>query len=180
MPTLRLTPTPPGRAGDGAGVSLGPAAQEEPTAPFVIMDYAQVEFALAEAAARNINVGGTAGEHYNDAITASILSWGGTPTAASTYLNQAGVKYAPSGANDFKQIATQQYIALYNRGFDAWNSIRRLDYPVLPAPVNALSAFPVRFTYPVLEQNVNTSNYDQAATAIGGDAVTTKLFWDKN
>ena len=72
------------------------------------------------------------------------------------------------------------YIALYNRGFDAWNSIRRLDYPALPPPVNALSQFPVRFTYPVLEQNVNTSNYEQASAAVGGDAVTTKLFWDKH
>ena len=155
-------------------------AQEEPTAPFVILDYAQVEFALAEAAARNINVGGTAEEHYNKAVTASIASWGGTTAQANSYLNQPGVKYAPSGANDFKQIATQQYIALYNRGFDAWNSIRHFDYPVLPAPVNALSDFPMRFTYPVLEQNVNTSNYNQAAAAIGGDAVTTKLFWDKH
>lgn len=170
----------PGNGNNYGTFSHVTEAQEEPNAPFVIMDYAQVEFALAETVARGINAGGTAEEHYNAGVIASIESWGGTAAQATTYLNQAGVKYAPSGASDFKQIATQQYIALYNRGIDAWNSIRRLDYPVLPAPVNALSAFPVRFTYPVLEQNVNTSNYDQAAAAIGGDAVTTKLFWDKH
>jgi hypothetical protein len=49
----------------------------------------------------------------------------------------------------------------------------------MAVPINALSDFPVRFTYPILEQNINSSNYDAASTAIGGDRVTTKLFWDK-
>jgi hypothetical protein len=55
-----------------------------------------------------------------------------------------------------------------------------LDYPVLLAPETAQTAFPVRFTYPVNEQNVNQINYDKAAAAIGGDKVTTKLFFDKH
>ena len=49
----------------------------------------------------------------------------------------------------------------------------------MAVPVNALSDYPVRFTYPIIEQNVNGSNYNAAAAAIGGDEVTTKLFWDK-
>jgi len=49
----------------------------------------------------------------------------------------------------------------------------------LPEPTHALSGFPVRFTYPILEQNINTSNYNAGASAIGGDVVETKLFWDK-
>ncbi|HMW75563.1 MAG TPA: SusD/RagB family nutrient-binding outer membrane lipoprotein, partial [Saprospiraceae bacterium] len=65
------------------------------------------------------------------------------------------------------------------RGFDAWTEIRRLDYPVLPAPADPVTDFPVRYTYPVQEQNLNTAKWTEAAAAIGGDDVTTKLFWDK-
>jgi hypothetical protein len=54
-----------------------------------------------------------------------------------------------------------------------------LDYPVLIPPPNAISAFPVRFTYPNKEQQINTANYDAASSAIGGDLVTTKLWFDK-
>jgi Susd and RagB outer membrane lipoprotein len=68
---------------------------------------------------------------------------------------------------------------LYNRGLEAWTEWRRLDYPVLVAPVDALSEIPVRYTYPVQEQNLNVTNYTEAASAIGGDEVTTKIFWDK-
>jgi hypothetical protein len=53
-----------------------------------------------------------------------------------------------------------------------------LTYPALTPPANAFSAFPLRFTYPISEQNVNVVNYNKAAQAIGGDLVTTKLFWD--
>jgi hypothetical protein len=42
-----------------------------------------------------------------------------------------------------------------------------------------VSAFPVRFTYPATEVNLNNANYTAAAASIGGDKVTTKIFWDK-
>ncbi len=73
----------------------------------------------------------------------------------------------------------QKYYALYNRGWDEWIEQRRLDQPAIIAPSNALTAYPVRFTYNIDEQNINTANYNAASTAIGGDKVTTKLFWDK-
>jgi hypothetical protein len=53
-----------------------------------------------------------------------------------------------------------------------------LDYPRIVAPSSAVSEFPVRVTYPPTEENLNP-NYEAAAAAIGGDEVTTKLFWDK-
>jgi len=33
--------------------------------------------------------------------------------------------------------------------------------------------------YPYNEDNLNLTNYTEAAAAIGGDVVQTKLFWDK-
>jgi hypothetical protein len=150
----------------------------DPEAPGVLIDYAEVEFLLAEAAARSMNVGGTPQEHYDAAITASILDWGGTEVEATTYLAQPEVNYA-SATGDFRQkIGTQKWIALYNRGHEAWTEYRRLDAPQLNPVASPIGDFPLRYPYPVNEQNLNTSNYNAASAAIGGDLVTTKLFWD--
>jgi hypothetical protein len=152
-----------------------------PDFPGNLLDYSETEFNLAEAAARGFNVGGTVEDHYNNAITASIEAWGGTAGDAATYLAQPSVAYATAAGADYREkIANQEYIALYNRGFDEWVLMRRLDYPVIPEPLIALTDFPVRFYYPVKESNVNEPNLVAAAQALGGDGdeVTTKLFWD--
>lgn len=150
-----------------------------PEFPALFLSYSEIEFDLAEAVARGYNVGGTALMHYNNAVTASILYWGGTTTEATAYLAQPSVNYATATGIYKQKIGIQKWIALYNRGWDAWIEIRRLDYPKIVAPASALSEFPVRFTYPINEQNLNKANYDAASSAIGGDMVTTKLFWDK-
>src|SRR5581483_8606240 len=64
-----------------------------PDFPGDMLDYSEVEFLLAEAVERGFNVGGTAATHYNNAITASILFWGGSATDAATYLAQPSVAY---------------------------------------------------------------------------------------
>jgi len=147
----------------------------------ILIDYAEVEFALAEAVARGgFAVTGTAADHYNKGITASITYWGGSAADAATFIAQPTVDYATLTGTWQSKIGMQKYIALYNRGYDAWLEWRRLDYPILNAPVDiAYSSIPVRLTYPVSEQNLNKTQYDAAAAAIGGDKVTTKLFWDK-
>lgn len=150
-----------------------------PDYPADLMDYAEVEFLLAEAKERNFTVTGTAESHYTAAITASIVFWGGTPEQAVEYIAQPSVNYPTAPGNFKEKIGNQKWIALYNRGFEAWTEWRRLDYPALVAPVDALSEIPVRYTYPVQEQNLNVTNYTEAASAIGGDEVTTKIFWDK-
>ena len=173
-----------GYSGGAPGASSNYATFSKPsttiTAPdfnATLMSYSEVEFFLAEAKERGYTVPGTAVGHYNAAVTASILEWGGTTSEATTYLLQPGVVYV--SANWKQLIGEQKWIALYNRGWDAWIEQRRLDAPALVAPSSALTAYPVRFTYPIPEQNVNTANYNAAGTALGGDQVTTKLFWDK-
>lgn len=151
-----------------------------PEFPGVLLDYAEVEFLLAEAAARGYSVGASAAQHYNNAITASILFWGGTAGQATTYLAQPSVNYATAAGTFRQKIGIQKWITLYNRGWDAWIEWRRLDYPQLEPAFRALSAIPLRFTYPVNEQNYNTKNYNEAASAIGGDDVETHLWWDVN
>jgi hypothetical protein len=150
-----------------------------PDFPGLLLDYAETEFNLAEAVERGY-ITGSAADHYAKAITASIEYWGGTSAQSTTYLALPSVAYATATGNYKQKIGYQKWVALYNRGWDAWIENRRLDYPKLPKPAKPVSDFPVRLTYPVSEQNVNTVNYDNASSAIGGDDVTTKLFFDKN
>lgn len=152
-------------------------AIQKPVFPGTILDYSEVEFSLAEAAARNYAVSGTPESHYTKAIEASILDWGGKPEDVTAYLANPKVAYS-TAEGDFKQkIGTQSWIAFYNRGLEAWTQWRRLGYPILTAPADAVSAIPVRYTYPIEEQTLNGENYKAASAAIGSDDVTTKLFF---
>ena len=151
-----------------------------PADPYVFADVVETEFLRAEAAERGFTVAGSAESHYNKAITASILYWGGTQADADAYLAQPAVAYSTAAGNWKQKIGTQKWIALYNRPYEGWTELRRLDFPVISAPVNAKSGFPTRLTYPANEQTLNGPNYTAAASAIGGDLLTTKLFWDKN
>jgi len=155
------------------------AVLENPTLPGMLLTYSEVEFLLAEAMERGFAVEGTATEHYNKAVTASIMEWGGTEAEATAYLAQPSVAYA-TAPGDYKQkIGTQEWIALYNQPTQAWTEWRRLDTPNLVKPEKAITAIPLRLPYPTTEANLNVTNYKAAAAAIGGDEVTTKVFWDK-
>jgi hypothetical protein len=151
-----------------------------PDFPAILMSYDEVEFFLAEAVERGYSVGGTAIEHYNNAITASILWWGGSAAEATAHLAKPAVNYLTATGTYKQKIGEQKWLALYNRGWESWIEWRRLDFPALVKPPTAQSEIPLRYTYTVPEQNLNKANYEAASAAIGGDLVTTKLFWDKN
>ncbi|MBB6609971.1 SusD/RagB family nutrient-binding outer membrane lipoprotein [Pontibacter sp. Tf4] len=149
----------------------------DPTFEALLMDYSEVRFLLAEAVERGYAVGGTAQEHYNEGIIASIEYWGGTRTEALAYIAQPNVNYLTAPGDWRQKIGTQEWIALYNRGYDAWLTWRRLDAPTLLPPVEGLIV-PTRLIYPVNEQTLNPENNRSAASAIGGDDSSTKLWWD--
>ena len=149
----------------------------------MIMEYAEVEFILAEAVERGYNVGGTAESHYNAAIRADMEYWGVDAADIATYMAQADVDYSTAPGTWREKIGTQKYIGLWLQGLQGWTEWRRLDAPTFnPPPVRSMTEddIPTRFTYPVDEQNLNTANYEQAAQAMGGDELTYQLFWDVN
>lgn len=152
--------------------------------PGFMMTYTEVLFYLAEAAARGYSVGGTAAEYYTMGITNSILEWGGSQADVDAYLAQPDVDYAtaPDASADGwrEKIGTQSWIANYTKGLEAWSTWRRLDYPVFNVPEQweTVMDIPTRFTFPVEEQTLNPTSYEEAATAVGGDELTTKIFWD--
>ena len=152
----------------------------DPSAPNVLIDYVEMEFYRAEAKERGYNVTGSAESHYNNAIRASILYWGGTEANADKYLLRSDVAYTTAAGGWKQKIGFQKWIALYNRPFEGWLEVRRLDFPKLTIPVNAFSGYPNRMKYPANEQQLNGTNYTNAATKIGGDKSETKLYWDIN
>jgi hypothetical protein len=147
-----------------------------------ILDYAEVEFYLAEAAAQGFTADAPA-THYNNAITSSIEFWGGTAGQAATYLAQPSVTYGTATGTWQQVIGYQEFIANYNRNWDSWTAERRLGFPninVVSPPQGAATSFPMRLTYPPNETTSNPANTAAAvATLPGGvDALTATLFWE--
>lgn len=147
----------------------------QPEFEAILIDFVETEFLLAEAAQRTWSVGGTAENYFNNGVKESILYWEGTEADANAYLAAN-----PYNATNWKQsIGTQKWLALYNRGVEAWAEWRRLDFPVLNTPTGMVyTDIPKRMPYPFNEVKNNKDNYIAASAAIGGDDWRTKLFWD--
>ena len=145
------------------------------TTPHVVMSYAEVQFLLAEAYQRGL-LNGNASNAYNNGITASMNYWGINDNAAiGNYL----ATNAYNAASWKQSIGVQKWIALYMNGFEAWNEWRRLDYPQLSAPSEAIiNTIPVRFPYPLSETQTNSAKLN-AITSNPGD-LTSKVWWDVN
>lgn len=147
-----------------------------PDFPATFACHAEVEFLLAEAAARGLNVGGgSAREHYEAGILESHKFWG--VSMDPDYLSHRDVAWDVSRAREL--IGTQKWIAAYNRGNEGYASWRCFDWPVMTAPQElSYEDIPMRMPYPYNEPSLNGENYHSAAEAMGGDDVRTLLFWD--
>ncbi len=141
------------------------------TMPGVLLDYAEVEFMLAEAKMKANDP--SAVGHYNNAVMANMEYWGIDSGDASTYLSNNAWN-----GSDADQLAMQFWLGMYDKGWSGWNVWRRFDKPVLNVAIDFGEPVPTRYTYPLSESSLNPSSYNEAASAIGGDTKTTKLFWD--
>lgn len=150
-----------------------------PNLPGMILGYDEVAFLRAEAAARGWTVDGTAAENYEAGIRADMEWWEVPDSEIDAYIAQADVAYDTGG--DFEeQIGEQKWIALFLQGIRGWTEWRRLDNPEfnVPPTLGSVDDIPLRFTYPVDEQNLNQTNWEEASSAIGGDELSTPIFWD--
>lgn len=148
-----------------------------PSAPAVILSYAEVLFDRAEIAARGLSNEDPAAL-YKQAVEESLRQYGVTEGEINTYTNLPAVKY--NSGNFKKSIGEQKWIALFGQGLEAFAEWRRLDYPELaPAVAGTLGGkLPVRFIYPGREQSLNGENYKAAVAKQGADLLTTKLWFD--
>ncbi len=146
--------------------------------PATFGDYTEVQFLLAEAAARGWTTPMTVQEHYAAGILESHTQWGADVSALDAYMAQPDVAY--DAARWKELIGTQKWLALYNRGQEGYCTWRVFDWPVLSPPEEmTYQDIPMRMPYPYNEPDLNGENYTAASAAIGGDDVRTLLFWDK-
>jgi hypothetical protein len=172
------------------------------TLPVIIMTDAESYFLQAEAIERGW-MAGSAGTMYTNGVNAAFKLAAGilgnasadaatTATAATTYLanvtpvNGVYINYAsaPDQASRLKSIWVQKWIALCNvDGEEAWSEYRRTNTPTNPngnCPTSPHSVAvagpePVRFYYPLREENVNGAN-----TPDNINVFTSRIFWDIN
>ncbi len=125
-----------------------------PSDPIVWLNAAEVAFLRAEAALFGFNVGGDAGDFYNEGIRLSFEQHGVSgyesyvmddacrPTSYvdpaglnswSTVLSDITIKWDDAATTEKKQerIITQKWIANFNNGNEAWADYRRTGYPFL-------------------------------------------------
>jgi hypothetical protein len=140
------------------------------------MQYAELQFALPEAASRGY-ISGDAKSYYEKGISASFTYF--DTAVPADYFSRT--KVSLDGSDDLTKILTQKWLSLITNGHEAWFNIRRPGIPKLtPGPDNFNNdVFPVRYLYPESEQAVNNSNYQDAAARMGGDNINSKVWWEK-
>lgn len=162
---------------------LGIQIAYAPDAPVRIMQYAEVEFYIAEHLAR---VGGAAQTHYENGIRASLDYWG-VGDQADAYLAEALVAF--DAAKAVEQITEQKWIAIYGQGVEAYAEVRRTHTPSrifeyeLEATEYPGRGLPIRLPYSNGEESENGINLNEAKDRQGIENVDlgmfgTRVWWD--
>ena len=151
-------------------------------APSYVMTYAELMFLRAEAAERGLGglASSEAATDYYTAIRASMAQWGVTNEAAITaFLATPAIAYK-GGVAGLKQIATQNWIALFSDSPQVWAEWRRTCQPstVVPGPTAIVPYVPRRYYYATTEALVNGDNLRAAIARQGPDNFGTRIYWD--
>jgi len=162
---------------------MGVAEFRSADSPTRIMRYSEVLFILAEAALNNWNVGMTAQEAYEAAITASFEEYN---LPIGTYLSEPLVDFN-GGINQRELIGEQKWCALYPDATQGWAEVRRTGFPVYVATTEPVeSIFPGKGTikrkpYPYTEAISNPEGFEAALAAQPGiidEIFGAGVWWD--
>ncbi|MBQ5415801.1 MAG: SusD/RagB family nutrient-binding outer membrane lipoprotein, partial [Bacteroidales bacterium] len=169
----------------------------KPTAPGILMTWAEQEFLLAEAASKGWTVTGGAEAHYNEGVSASMKMLNNYYLSEGNKISDAEIEayllVNPLGTNPKESINTQAWILHLTNPVEAWSNLLRSDYPVLDDRTKVDQAgfpdgdedmtTPVRLKYPNLEGQYNAANYKAAiarAPLNGEDNWHIRVWWDVN
>ncbi|SFD15053.1 Starch-binding associating with outer membrane [Chitinophaga sp. CF118] len=149
----------------------------------MMMNYAELQFILAEAAVKGW-ISGTAESYYNNGALNSITLW--LPkwsVPIKDFLTAADIEWIESATLDEKmeKIHLQKYYALFLTDMQQWFEYRRTGHPALPKGPGLRNngIMPARMTYPVYVQSTNPTNYKLAVAAQGPDVISTQVWWQK-
>ncbi|MEZ2335378.1 SusD/RagB family nutrient-binding outer membrane lipoprotein [Mucilaginibacter sp. RCC_168] len=148
-----------------------------------IMNYAELQFILAEAAAKGW-ISTPAKTYYDNGVINAITFWLPTfTTPVADYEATADITWDDSLPLDDKMemIHVQKYYTLFWTDFEQWFEYRRTGHPVLPKGAGLLNGgvMPARIVYPVYVQSANPTNYKAAVAAQGPDLLNTQVWWQK-
>jgi len=161
---------------------------QQSTKTGIIMNYAELQFILAEAAVKGW-IGGSAENYYNAGIANAINYWVPSfPADANSgdlkkYVVGADINWNPTASLDGKmeQIHLQKYFALFLVDMQQWFEYRRTGHPILPKGKGLRNngVMPARLYYPVYVQSANPTNYKLAVASQGPDEISTNVWWQK-
>lgn len=189
--TLPTEPLYPGKVGAAFKYSqLNRRTVAKITSPEFFITYAQTQLLLAEAAFRGY-ITGDAASFYAAGVRGHMGQMAQFDPVAiiSSGLQDSYLLGNPyDAAKALEVINTQYWIASFLNGAEAWANFRRSGYPMLPRNTYpdqdpdvkaSTDGFIHRVVYPDREKSVNAANYNEAVSRIGGDKLTTRIFWDK-
>jgi len=157
---------------------IGYRFRNDPAGFAPYMRYAETMFHVAEAAQKGYNVGMSAKEAYDAAVTGSMIENGIEQADIDAYLAGAG---AFDGT--LQKIYWQEWIALFKQGMEAWSLFRRTGVPTTHyvAPGSAYTGHnspPFRYPYPNNELTLNGGNSKAFADEVVDDFWGKKMWWD--
>ena len=179
--------------------------------PINVMNAAETWFLKAEGAWLGWSMGGTAEEFYEKGIEISIKQWReseisddsiqsyinstATPIAPDNYpyyddaASDIPVKFSSDSEEQYEQIITQKWLALFPISFEAWAEYRRTRLPKIYAKKYSVNAnvlpsagqIVTRFPFIDKEYSGNAEEVAKAVEMIGGsDLENIPVWWDTN
>jgi hypothetical protein len=150
------------------------------------MTASEVWFLRAEAALFGLGPGDP-NEMYQTGIRLNMMLWN-VPAAEIEEFITSSTEGTLNGSaeNQFRQIATQMWIAFVPDFIEAWSNIRRTGYPAIPRRTDPAvyslgvtnGILPTRFKYASSEYRTNRINVEKAVEEQGPDLIDTPVWWD--
>jgi len=150
---------------NGEASAIDPRYYNDPVnEPSVALGYAEVEFSLAEAAARGWISQSEAETHYDNGVMASLSFFKISATEQAEYLQNPDVAYDQSNA--IEMIVTQKYINFFmNGGWEPFYNHLRTGFPSFDVSGGGIlndGKVPKRWMYPQDELQVNATHVTEA------------------
>jgi hypothetical protein len=142
------------------------AQNSHPLLKAVIMNSDEVQFILAEAAAKGM-ITGSADTYYRNGITFSMKRWGISDADIATYLAQSSIALPGDKAGQLAKIADQKWLALFFVSAETYLDIRRTQLPnIFSNGYLSTYQFPLRYRYPANELGQNVDAYNGGVSGL--------------
>ncbi len=155
--------------------------------PYYLITAGEIWLLRAEAALFSIATG-DANVLYQTGVRLAMEQWAiNSESIASFFADEEEATLYGDTENQFRQIATQLWIAPLPNTLESWNTIRRTGYPEIPQRTGSDYSqgvtngyMPTRLFYPTqVERTINGENMEAAIDRMpDGDKIDSRVWWD--